>query len=382
MGLRMEEQGRLAAQGLVEGERLKQALSAQAGAFAALRDECDSAQREQSALLAARGEREVHFAAREGALEARAAELADALALASRAAGGKAAEAARMAAELDGARLDLGRERVVREAAEAASTRAAAELSRLCDESGGRPDSAGAEGVQELARAELAQAEVRTAALQAKLDALRGQAAEAARARESAGGSAEQMLARAVAGTDGERGGRSNPATEAERARVQLDTLAKLLSEQQELVAQVNSDRSALKLELEAETKRRRSAEQLHSHSRKATAGEDIESGGGGERLTPAARMQLKRRWAHRPNVAKVMEVVDEAAQLIDRGSLQTTRFLSHNPYVRLMVACYVFILHLWVLVVLMHLAPGHYRHSNKLHAPAAGTMPPSVMLT
>ena len=58
----------------------------------------------------------------------------------------------------------------------------------------------------------------------------------------------------------------------------------------------------------------------------------------GGESLAQA-HVQLKRRWAHRPGVAKVMEVVDEAAQLIDRGSLQTTRFLSHNPYVRLCVA-------------------------------------------
>mmetsp|Transcript_17663 Transcript_17663/g.47557 ORF Transcript_17663/g.47557 Transcript_17663/m.47557 type:complete len:131 (+) Transcript_17663:163-555(+) len=77
-----------------------------------------------------------------------------------------------------------------------------------------------------------------------------------------------------------------------------------------------------------------------------------------GESYAPA-RMSLKRRFAHRPNVAKVMEVVDEAAHLIDRGSLQTTRFLSHNPYVRLFVACYVLLLHLWVMVVLMHVAPG-----------------------
>lgn len=89
--------------------------------------------------------------------------------------------------------------------------------------------------------------------------------------------------------------------------------------------------------------------------------------------------MQLKRRWAHRPNVAKVMEVVDEAAQLIDRGSLQTTRFLSHNPYVRLVVACYVLILHLWVLVVLMHLAPGSRAHVPR-HAHVHAGLPPSVV--
>lgn len=87
--------------------------------------------------------------------------------------------------------------------------------------------------------------------------------------------------------------------------------------------------------------------------------------------------MQLTRRWAHRPNVAKVMTVVDEAAAIIDRGSIQTTRFLSHHPYVRLFFACYVLLLHLWVMVVLMHMAPGGRRglqHAHRLHA--HGPMP------
>jgi hypothetical protein len=80
--------------------------------------------------------------------------------------------------------------------------------------------------------------------------------------------------------------------------------------------------------------------------------------------------------------VAKVMEVVDEAAKLIDRGSLQTTRFLSHNPYVRLVVACYILLLHLWVMIVLMHLAPGSRAGRHHEHrvpgAPNGLAMPPA----
>lgn len=100
-----------------------------------------------------------------------------------------------------------------------------------------------------------------------------------------------------------------------------------------------------------------------------------------GDGFSPAQRMQLKRRWAHRPNVARVMEVVDEAAQLLDRGSLHTTRFLSHNPYVRLVVACYVLLLHLWVLVVLMHVAPGSrsraHSHAHPAHMLRAQSVGP-----
>jgi hypothetical protein len=70
------------------------------------------------------------------------------------------------------------------------------------------------------------------------------------------------------------------------------------------------------------------------------------------------------------------MNVVDEAAGLIDRSSLQTTRFLTHNPYVRLAVACYIFILHLWVLVVLTHLVPGTRHRGHHAHAHGNADIP------
>lgn len=56
------------------------------------------------------------------------------------------------------------------------------------------------------------------------------------------------------------------------------------------------------------------------------------------------------------------MRVVDEAVRLLDRGSLQTARFLSRSPHARIGFAFYVLLIHLWVLVVLMHLAPGGRR--------------------
>lgn len=103
---------------------------------------------------------------------------------------------------------------------------------------------------------------------------------------------------------------------------------------------------------------------------------------GGGDGFPPAAQVQLRRRWAHRPGVARVMGVVDRAARLLDSGSLRTTRFLSRHPHARLAVACYVLLLHLWVLVVLMHLAPGSRAYAiarRRHHAGLAHVMPPAM---
>jgi chromosome segregation ATPase len=281
---RIAEQAALAAAANAEAERSKQALSAQTSVLNALRDECDSAQRELSALQASVAERERQYSARESSLEARAAELADALAVTTRAAESKGKDAEGALATLDAVRAELSRERAARQAVETAHAQLSAELERIEGAQGGAGGSAGvgdpsisaaaaaaAAAEETIARlqAQLEHSEERARAFSADADALRAERASAA--REPGGLSAEQFLIQAVCGSPhaaalsspsangaqppvGTGGGAAGGA-ELEGALQQLEAVNAKLAEQHELITQLRSDRAALKLELDAETK-------------------------------------------------------------------------------------------------------------------------------
>jgi hypothetical protein len=247
---RIVEQAALAAAAGAESERLRQALGAQAAASAALHEECEGSRRELQAMHAAKAEHDRTAAHREGALESRAAELADALALASRNADVRAGEAAAAMAQLDAARANLARERGAHEASDRARAQLQREVEALGVELAGGSRGAGSEEQTALIarlQRELAQAEERARALAAEAEASR---AENARSRD-----AETFLAHAVNAPPSMDGA---GATHDESLRAQLASMSSKLAEQHEAIAQLRSDRSALKLELDAETRVRR----------------------------------------------------------------------------------------------------------------------------
>ena len=66
------------------------------------------------------------------------------------------------------------------------------------------------------------------------------------------------------------------------------------------------------------------------------------------------------------PALRQAAEVGDDLAHLLDLMTLHVGRFLRQHHGVRLGLAAYALLLHFWLFVVLMHMAPEHRHHHSQ----------------
>ena len=131
------------------------------------------------------------------------------------------------------------------------------------------------------------------------------------------------------------------------------------------------SERAALRVQLEAEQNRRKGLERADAQ-RAADAPIRIDVPGGEERalrrgetarLRPFTRLATAKVAAPAPALLQAAEVGDDLAHLLDLMTLHAGRFLRRHHAVRLGLAAYTLLLHVWLFVVVMHMVPEHRNH-------------------
>ena len=133
------------------------------------------------------------------------------------------------------------------------------------------------------------------------------------------------------------------------------------------------SERAALRVQLEAEAKRRKDLERAAAQ-RLADAPLRIDIPGGrhastidgraeAARLRPFSSLVTSKIARPHPGLLQAAEVGDDLAHLLDQATLHVGRFLRRHHGVRLGIAAYALLLHFWLFVIIMHMAPEHRHH-------------------
>lgn len=156
---------------------------------------------------------------------------------------------------------------------------------------------------------------------------------------------------------------------------------AAALAERSATIERLIAERAALKLKLETEGARRITAErqqqQMQQQIQQAAHRIDMPGSGGStsnhrkDSAGPPPRHVT--RWLTsavprpRPELLKAANVADDVAEVLDRAALTAGRHLRMHRPLRLGAMCYLALLHCWLLVLLMHMAPTlePHRHSG-----------------
>ena len=329
-----------------EAARAKQAAQLHEQSLAAVRQDHLSDVRSAQGGAAALGERLQAAETREAELRRSQQELAGALGERTRQLEDRGGAAARAEAAMGRLEAQLAREVALREGAAASEARLRAQ----------------AEGLKEEALAACRQceeAEAARSAAERQLTQTRHEAAEAAQAHQA-------RLAQEATRAASRASGGSNAAA----------ATAAQLSEKVRQIEQLMSERAALRVQLEAEAERRKSLERAAAQRAAGDAPLRIDMAGhmGGRhasgeargeaaRLRPFSRLLTAKVARPHPGLLQAAEVGDDIAHLLDLATLHAGRFLRRHHAVRLGLAAYALLLHFWLFVVLMHMAPEHRHH-------------------
>lgn len=325
-----------------EAARAKQAAQLHEQSLAAVRQEHLSDVRSAQGSAAALGERLQAAEAREAELRRSQQELAGALGERTRQLEERGGAAARAEAAMGRLEAQLAREVALREGAAATEARLRAQ----------------ADGLKQEALAACKQceeAEAARSAAERQLAQARQEAHEAAQAHQARlAQEATRAATRASGGSDA-----------AAAAAAQL-------SDKVRQIEQLMSERAALRVQLEAEAERRKSLERAAAQRAAGDAPLRIdmpgrhtsgEARGEAARLRPFSRLLTAKVARPHPGLLQAAEVGDDVAHLLDLATLHAGRFLRRHHAVRLGLAAYALLLHFWLFVVLMHMAPEHRHH-------------------
>ncbi|KAL1524366.1 hypothetical protein AB1Y20_019263 [Prymnesium parvum] len=271
-----------------------------------------------------------------------------------------------LAAALGGGSRQLEETTLAAKGAEGAVARLEAELARA------REQRQQSDASLSAARREVSALKGECEALAKQLDSAQAGRRAAERGLKEAQESITELQARAEAARSESKhvtAGEIHSAT----ATAAAAAAAEQLAERSHQIQKLMSERTALRYQLENETRRRVSVEAQLQHSTQPrdhartdvlySTGRSKENGGRLPKLVELVQTNVAR---PRPALMQCAQRADDLAQLLDQLTLQAGRVMRQFPVLRLAVVSYAILLHSWLFVLLMSMAPEGKRSSHK----------------
>lgn len=194
-------------------------------------------------------------------------------------------------------------------------------------------------------------------ALATQLAAARSEASAAKKETDTVRREADGRIAALQAELDAAH--RSGGTSKVAEMESRLKTLAERLVEKQGELDRARSERASLVQNVARERAAREAAEaSLYDGGGRTSGGfgggSDLESGGAGG----VVRRRSQRQRGATPAIAKLRPIarhrqVASAVDAVDKFTMRTGWFLSHNAVARLLFLCYLLLLHMWALFIL-----------------------------